>query len=390
MKRLIRFLLTRLGFYKYRQIVRISNMPSLLKKRIPGNFVCTHVSSFNYGNTGDLYLPVILRDLFNAKIGICKWYGKHVHKIVTDEDLRTYNRSDFVLIGGGGLFLKDTNPNDLSGWQWSCDIEHLKRIKKPIIMFAVGYNRFRGQEDFDPIFKEHINLFVEKAEFIGLRNHGSIESIKSYLDNFELKKKLVFQPCMTTLTSCIYPYLEKYDKKENCIAFNCAFDRSELRKNNEKILEAIAKVALALSKDTKIRYYSHVISDEQILPYFDAIGVKYELVHFHTVRDIVREYTKPRLVIGMRGHAQMIPFGCNTPILSIISHDKMKWFLDDIHHPEWGVDVLEPNFEELLLQKAKKLYMETDSLFPILVKEQQYLNEITIDNIAKIRTIIKK
>ena len=77
MKRLIRFLLTRLGFYKYRQIVRISNMPSLLKKRIPGNFVCTHVSSFNYGNTGDLYLPVILRDLFNAKIGICKWYGKH-------------------------------------------------------------------------------------------------------------------------------------------------------------------------------------------------------------------------------------------------------------------------------------------------------------------------
>ena len=68
----------------------------------------------------------------------------------------------------------------------------------------------------------------------------------------------------------------------------------------------------------------------------------------------------------------------------------IKWFLDDIHHPEWGVDVLEPNFEELLLQKAKKLYMETDSLFPILVKEQQYLNEITIDNIAKIRTIIKK
>ena len=112
-------------------------------------------------------------------------------------------------------------------------------------------------EDKRILIQEHINLFVEKAEFIGLRNHGSIESIKSYLDNFELKKKLVFQPCMTTLTSCIYPYLEKYDKKENCIAFNCAFDRAELRKNNEKILEAIAKVALALSKDTIIRYYSH-------------------------------------------------------------------------------------------------------------------------------------
>lgn len=30
-------------------------------------------------------------------------------------------------------------------------------------MFAVGYNRFRGQEDFDPIFKEHINLFCRKS-----------------------------------------------------------------------------------------------------------------------------------------------------------------------------------------------------------------------------------
>lgn len=101
-------------------------------------------------------------------------------------------------------------------------------------------------------------------------------------------------------------------------------------------------------------------------------------------------YSRPRLVIGMRGHAQMIPFGCNTPILSIISHDKMQWFLDDIHHPEWGVDVLDPAFERILLAKATSLYNSTDLLMPILKKEQQYLWDVTQKNMNYIKSIILK
>ena len=100
-------------------------------------------------------------------------------------------------------------------------------------------------------------------------------------------------------------------------------------------------------------------------------------------------YSKPRLVIGMRGHAQMIPFGCNTPILSIVSHDKMQWFLDDIHHPEWGVDVLNPTFEAELLEKAKKLYESTEILIPILKDEQRKLWNITQQNMNYIKSIIK-
>jgi hypothetical protein len=39
----------------------------------------------------------------------------------------------------------------------------------------------------------------------------------------------------------------------------------------------------------------------------------------------------------MRGHAGMIPFGCGTPIISLVSHPKMAYFLADIERPEWGV-----------------------------------------------------
>lgn len=357
-------------------------------------FICskgatvTHISAFGFGNAGDLYLPVILRNVFANAIPIEKWIKEPVHKVVDEKIVSKYNSSDFIVIGGGGLFLSDTNPNNLSGWQWSCSLDMLHKIEVPIIAFAIGYNRFRGQEDFKPVFAEHINKFVEKAVFVGLRNHGSIEKIKSYLLKDELKDKLVFQPCMTTLTSLIYPGLCQYDKKEDFIAINCAFDRQNMRKSDDTILHSIANVALKLSKFAKIKYYSHMRSDNNILPYFNELHLQYEVVEMDSIERIVKEYAKPRLVIGMRGHAQMIPFGCNTPILSIISHDKMQWFLDDIHHPEWGVDVLNSSFESELFIKAMELYKSTDCLLPILKKEQKYLWNITKENMEYIKSIV--
>lgn len=371
-------------YYKIKGIPSLKKYPYTSKK---GKHII-HISAFSHSNTGDLYLPVILRNLFNDFIPVKKWTNRHVFKVVTSKNVNSFNKADLIVIGGGGLFLKDTNPNDLSGWQWSCSTDMLKSIKTPIVAFAIGYNRFRGQEEFSPIFKEHLNLFVEKSIFIGIRNHGSIEKIKPYLKNDHLKNKLTFQPCMTTLTSLIYPHLCDYNKKENFIAINCAFDRQSLRKNDDNILRSIARVALKLSKIAQIKFYSHVFNDEKILPFFDEIGVKYELVRLKTIEDTVKEYAKPKLVIGMRGHAQMIPFGCNTPILSIISHDKMKWFLDDIHHPEWGVDVLNPNFETQLYETAYFIYQNTSNIISQIQEEQQNLYQITKENILKIKSLI--
>lgn len=350
--------------------------------------VITHISAYGNGNMGDTYLPIALRNLFNVQIGVRKWINKSVYKKVTHSDISIYNQSDLILIGGGGLFLKDTNPNDLSGWQWSCSLDMLNKIESPLIAFAIGYNRFRGQDDFEPIFTEHLNKFVEKAKFVGIRNHGSIECLKRYLKTDMLKDKLVFQPCMTTLTSLLYPQLYSYEQKEDFIALNCAFDRQQMRNSNDEILKEIANVICELSHFTNIKVYTHSPSDSKICPYLDALSISYEYIEFKKTEQMLAAYSKPKLVIGMRGHAQMIPFGCNTPILSIISHDKMQWFLDDIHHPEWGVDVLNPSFETELFKKAKKMYESTEMLIPILKDEQRKLWDVTQKNMNYIKSII--
>lgn len=350
----------------------------------------THISAYGNGNMGDTYLPIALRNLFNFQIGVKKWINKSVYKIVSSTDIKIYNKSDLVVIGGGGLFLKDTNPNDLSGWQWSCSIDMLNQINSPLIAFAIGYNRFRNQDEFEPIFTKHLNKFIEKAEFVGIRNHGSIEKLKNYLYTEDLKKKLSFQPCMTTLTSLLYPQLYPYEYKEDFIALNCAFDRQQMRNSDDEILKKIARVIQKLSQTTAIKVYAHSDGDGKIRPYLDELSIKYEYIKFNKVKPMLIAYAKPKLVIGMRGHAQMIPFGCNTPILSIVSHDKMQWFLDDIHHPEWGVDVLDPLFESKLFTKAEELYKSTQKLIPLLKEEQKYLWTITQQNMKYIKSLIKK
>ncbi len=130
-----------------------------------------------------------------------------------------------------------------------------------------------------------------------------------------------------------------------------------------------------------------MVSDNEILKYLDKHQVKYELVTFKKAQQVIELYSKPRLVIGMRGHAQMIPFGCHTPILSIVSHDKMQWFLDDIEHPEWGVDVLDDDFEDKLFQKASDFYENYDNNMRIIDQQQEKLWEVTCENLKTIDKI---
>lgn len=362
----------------------LKGFPTIIKPKLNGNLNLFHFSAFSYGNAGDIILPVVLRDLFNKKMSINSWKGAHVKEYVNSKMLKKINNYDAMVIGGGGLFLKDSHPNNVSGWQWNCDIEHLNKIDIPIIMFAVGYNRFRGQEEFEPIFTKHLNNFVGKAKFIGIRNYGSIRKLKPYL-NDKLKEKLTFQPCMTTVISNLYPGLVDYDNKDDFIAFNCAFDREKLRSNSEYNLISIAKVAKKLSKITKIIYFSHMPTDEKILPYFDKYNVDYSLITFDNSTEMINYYSRARLVIGMRGHAQMIPFGCRTSILSIISHDKLQFFLDDIGKSQWGVELQDDQLEEKLYSKAVNLYNNYKENNQYISKVQEKFWNITQKNLDLIK-----
>lgn len=352
-------------------------------------FSLAHIAYFGHFNAGDTLLPVMLRDLFDQQLGKNRWRKVPVHKVVTSRDIAAFNQQNGLIIGGGGLFLKDTNPNQLSGWQWSCSLQDLARIKVPITVFAVGYNRFRGQEDFDPVFEDHVSLLAEKSVFIGLRNYGSIENMKSYLPESS-HQKLRFQPCMTVLGSLMYgERARRAPDTPPFISLNCAFDRVHLRfgeKMGER-LTALARAMKAISKLIPIYYYAHHESDEHFLPFLDALEVDYRLVKLYKQppKTVLEAYRQPLIALGMRGHAQLIPFGCGRPIVSIISHNKLQYFLDDIQAPEWGVDINQSDLEDKLLLIIQDMLANIAGYEQQVQDKQAKLWQVTLDNLAEIK-----
>lgn len=348
-----------------------------------------HVAAFGSGNAGDTLLPTVLRDLLQQRIGGISWKAAHVHDEVGVEEERRLNDARAVVVGGGGLFIRDTNKNSVSGWQWPISFKVLKNLQPKLAIFAVGYNRFRGQEEFDGFFKENLIALVEKASFFGLRNHGSIRSVNEYLPE-HLRQKVVFQPCMTTLISRIYPehFQTTVPAEEGPIALNCAFDRSSLRFGDQQgdVLRQIAKAMKELSGVRRIAYYSHVHTDEEMLPYLKEQNVEFELVKLYDrpSRYVMERYKEAGLAIGMRGHAQMIPFGCERPILSLITHDKVKWFLDDIGAPEWGVEISRQGTTDRIVSRALEILANAPQCAVRIKKAQEILWNQTVDNCSSI------
>ena len=347
-----------------------------------------HVAAFTPHNAGDALQTILVRDILGFNGMKINWKLKHVHTKVTDEDVQKINKRDAVLIGSGGLILPKFE--NISGWQWNCDINTLHEIKTPIIGFGLGYNLFKGHDISSALFLNHINTVLEKSIFFGMRNTGSVKGLSALVED-KHKEKIVFQPCITTMLTKIYPELIDNKPKKNVIALNCAFDREGKRFGNKKdqILNAIAIAMRKLSATYEIHYFANAASDEQMLPYLDSTQVDYKLVKLYDVspKIILSHYSYPKIVLGMRGHAQLIPFGCGTPILSLVSHDKLQFFLDDIKAPEWGVDVFDDNLEDKIVEKTEAIINDETTMEKI-ESEKQKLWDITLKNVNEITTTI--
>ncbi|MBI9050419.1 MAG: methyltransferase domain-containing protein [Anaerolineaceae bacterium] len=354
--------------------------------------VLAHFGVQGAGNAGDIMLLIAIRKLFDDSIIRFRWIIEHVYHYVSPELVKQLNtKTRGLVIGGGGILLPDTNRNNNSGWVWDCPLEELKKIEVPIIGFAIGYNRFRDQEDFLPIFSENISELIRKSIFFGMRNYGSIRKISSYIDE-SLLEKVTFQPCPTTVLKYIYPrYTRKQPlKPSKRLALNIAFDRRVLRfgKSENEILTQVARaMKWANDQGWEIYLVSHVYNDNHVIPWLMKEQVSFQEISLSSAnyRDILNFYKDIDLTIGMRGHGQMIPFGVGNPIISLISHEKMKYFLEDIQHPEWGVDIQDAELFHKLTTKIQHVVDNWQSVLNEIETRQEMLWSITMQNMQLIK-----
>ncbi|MFI6939454.1 glycosyltransferase [Streptomyces sp. NPDC050418] len=350
------------------------------------------------GNAGDKLLPESVRRAVGGAFtgaprdtGARDWHSVHAHRLFDEAALARVNARRGLVIGGGGLFIPDTMPNGNSAWQWNVPDELLSRIDVPVAVFAVGFNAFDGQSYRAGRFRESLRLLVEKSAFFGLRNHGSIEKVRAMLPA-HLHDKVRFQPCPTTVTRQLTPGWRDPASREDTILLNAAYDRAGLRFGHDYgyFLAQMAASVRELGRLAEVRCVAHSLDDEKLA--FDLRrehGVSLPVIPMYDFdnEQILDTYKRTKLVIGMRGHAGMIPFGCGTPVISLISHPKMAYFLRDIERPEWGVSVHDRDLAARLVEQAGALLSDHAATVADVHGRQQELWKVTEANRAELREI---
>jgi polysaccharide pyruvyl transferase WcaK-like protein len=385
--------------------LRVHGPPEALPMELPADDpaarTLVHIGIHNSANrnAGDTLLFAVVRRAFDRLLGPFHWHLRQAWEPLTTENVAALDAScDGIVLGGGGLLLRDQAGSDVSnsGWQWNSTVEAVRAIEVPLIIFAIGYNRFRGQPDFDPVFGEHIQAVCERSAFFGLRNTGSIRALGNYLPD-HLASRLRRQFCPTTVIWQLYPEYraraQAHDATgQRVLSVNAAFDRAGMRFGEDAgpVLDRIAAaVRRAEERGWTIIVTAHKEADRQIEPHLDAAGVGYDTVDLTDASpdEVMAFYSEVDFAFGMRGHAQMIPFGLRRAFMSIISHDKMRFLLEDIDRLEWGVDVAAADIGDRLMEMLAYREDHPEELEARIAEAQQRVWEETRANLEEIGRI---
>ncbi|MFE7407450.1 polysaccharide pyruvyl transferase family protein [Isoptericola sp. NPDC057559] len=355
-----------------------------------------HFDIKTYGNYGDTLLFEAVRETFEG------FAGGACFEVAGSRSLRDpvgpklvdhiNEHFDAVVVGGGGLFLRDTNANARSGWQWNISLEQLRRLEVPIVVFAVGNNRFIDQEDFAEPFREHLNLTLDKSVFFGLRNHGSVRTIREYVDHDP--ERVEYQPCPTTISSFLFPdlYREHLDAGDGKVLavesiigkrqIAAGFDRDRIYADQADVLARLK------GEGWRLVSVPHARADML----FHDVLTERGLVDSERVlwgsRDVlfqgVEEFAGLPVILGTRGHAQMVPLGMGTIPLSLYVHHKTRYFATDIGHAEWALDPRAGTFTDDLYRTVHDVTERQGELRDELAVTRRGLYDTTLANLATI------
>jgi polysaccharide pyruvyl transferase WcaK-like protein len=298
---------------------------------------------------------------------------------------------DAVVVGGGGLFLRDTNANQRSGWQWDISLEQLERLKPPLVVFSVGNNRFIDQAEFAPPFTEHVNLTMEKSVFFGLRNTGSMETISRYIAEAN-RDRIEFQPCTTTISSYLFPDLVKAEvDPARRLALQMIIGRRQAAAGFQarRIYSDVIGVARRLQREGwQLDSAPHARADMHFVAQAESEQLRMREVKLFGDQDVlykgVEYFADLPYFLGTRGHAQMVPFGMGSIPVSLLVHHKIGYFARDIGHPEWAVDPRTDDFGDRLYAVLHEVEEGRAQLRAELAAVRERFYQVTLDNLATI------
>lgn len=297
-------------------------------------------------NSGDFFLGPATKWKFEKTINKkLLWTSFDVRRKVDDKDIEFFNQHDYLVLGGGGLFLPDTNPNQISCWQWPIRSSDIKKINSKIHVVSIGWNHFYQQditmsdrhsnssiEIRRDIFKDNIETLLRKSESFTVRHKGDCEQIKRIVSP-ELHQKINFDfcPVVSYVRENFFP---DFNNNKVYHAFEIKDDRPNRRyykKGREKFYQELLQyINTLLSKQEKIAVMSHDGSST-FCRFLNNNKIPFVVLDNSVANEvsIIENYSKVKKLYCMAGHSQMMAHALDLDYYSLITHDKLKFFLQD-------------------------------------------------------------
>jgi len=301
-------------------------------------------------NSGDQMIGYATRLMFERYVKVTGWVSENIRKVFNYDDVKKINTFDAVVVGPGGIFLYDeTNSKagtrEISGYQWLISEALLSKIKVPVLVVAAGWNQFRGRAALYPTTLKGISDLISKSSYFSVRHTGDAHSLENFLHLHEGSVKVFMCPTLLLGTS------HKAEvQRKRILAIQIAGDRPKLRYTVgiKRTYEILSEYISVMSKDFP---EIHIVDQCCDTGFFKFIKERRKDVKFvslvnKSLDQQLTYYKEIGVMLATRGHAQMIPIGCATPTVSLITHNKVAYFLDDLKRlapasriSETGVDI---------------------------------------------------
>lgn len=281
-----------------------------------------------------------------------------VHIFFTELIDELNEKADMLLVGGGGFIMNRHEDNSLSGWQWSIKNEDIAKIKVPVVVYGIGYNKFNyDNRGFKEQMNQSLTLTQTKAKLFSVRNSGTKEELISRGLN---ENKIEVIPDSGMFISPRPINADFLNSGRMLIGLNFVSDRpqytypDDYNNTKKKVMENLINACKyfiekynaliinidhipVLDEEVNIEFKSKLGNDNYLV-LSEEIPEIYppSLVNSHFLAYI---YKKMDVVIGMRGHSNIISFGMGTPFVSMGSHNKNRFFAKEIGEEKYLIDL---------------------------------------------------
>lgn len=248
---------------------------------------------------------------------------------------------DLLLIGGGGLIEGGNWNKNKYSWKLPFTETEIKMIEKPIVVFAVGLNFFRGMEKLNPKGIKNLQTLIEQSRLFSVRNDFSGIEIKQYYSGD--KVQIIPDPGVIQKEVSQKKILNK-------ILFSPAINSNGNIMAHRKIdSRQIVKIAEKLKCDCIAHTGKDFIAGvNHIISYEKLSAAKFPAKVFN-------KYDNYDLVIAMRGHAQLVAYGKGIPCIALSSQNKLAGFYTKVGMEDYTIDTERNDWMNILMDKVEEL-----------------------------------